>query len=164
MWKLYKMVYIYIPNHFDIDEWFPPEVEDLLEPDDQFGESLLWLQINPLVTMTADRLRERYGPAIMNTWKFAPKIQRMYGGIHKYRGWRPRNCATGAKLSQHKMGCAADIAFADVSAEKVREDLLNDPFDPTFEFITAIETGISWFHFSCQPHDKANRGVLRFTP
>lgn len=147
----------YVPDHFKPHEVFPPEMDDL------FDKSHLWTYINPMVLITMDRLRERYGTAIMNTWGLSQESQKRYG-IHYFRGWRTRDCDIGAQLSQHKMGCAADMAFVHVSAEKIREDILTQPYDTTFDLITCIEMEVSWLHFDVRPWDKANKGILKVYP
>jgi hypothetical protein len=156
-WEAVRDFQVYVPKYFKVEEFFPQSLEHLLDDD------LIWLYIDSRVLVTADRLREKYGTAIMNTWAFSTRMRETYG-THQFRGWRPRNCEVGAELSQHKLGCAADMGFVHVSAEKVRQDLLSNPFHPVFRYITAVEMNTSWFHFSVQPHDKANNGVLQFYP
>lgn len=155
---------VYVPEHFELWEVFPPTMKPLFESgSDVHGANLTWLYMDPRVLVTMDRLRERYGTALMNTWGLKESVRKVYG-IHQWRGYRPRDCEIGAKLSYHKFGEAADMVFTKVSAQRVREDFSNDPFDFAFEFITAIELYVGWFHFSCQPHDKVNNGILTFNP
>ena len=154
---------VYVPEHFALYEFFPPDLKPLFDIGDVHNANIVWLYMDPRVTVTADRLRKRYGTAIMNTWGLSEKSRELYG-THQWRGWRPRNCPVGAELSQHKMGTAADMAFVHVSAEAIREDILNDPFNETFEYITAIEMSVSWLHFDVRPWDKANNGIQQFYP
>jgi hypothetical protein len=53
----------------------------------------------------------------------------------------------GTEYSQHRFGRAADCIFADVTAEQVRQDVLDNPDDEDFKYITSIELGVDWFHF-----------------
>jgi hypothetical protein len=151
---------IYVPEHFSCFEVFPPELIAIYGKEDL---KRIWFFMNPLVLITIDRLRGRYGPALMNTYNFKDEILLKYG-VHHYRGWRSKDCHVGAKYSQHKMGNAADIVFVNVNAETVRADILNRPYDRVFENITCIEMGVSWLHFDVRPHDKANKGILKIYP
>jgi len=148
---------VYVPEYFKVVEVFPPEMEPF------FHENLVWLYIDSRVLVTMDRLRSRYGPAIMNTWGLSEATREKFG-THQWRGWRPRNCPVGAELSYHKIGSAVDMVFTDVSAETVRRELLENPFDETFQFVTSIEMTTNWFHFAVCPHDKVNNGVEKFYP
>lgn len=94
------------------------------------------------ILKTGDRLRERYGTAIINDWHWS--------GDYDSRGFRLPNDPDGARLSAHKRGQALDIIFNKVRAQKVRQDILDNPGDPDFEYITLLETNISWLHISCE--------------
>lgn len=159
MWEKINGLFVYVPEHFGIYEVFEPSMFDIFGPDD-IG---IWLYVDQRVKITIDRLRERYGRAYMNTWAFNKKTQAVFG-THRYRGWRSARCPVGAKYSQHKMGCAGDMVFVDVSAENIREDILAQPYDKTFEYITCIEMEVDWLHFDVRPHDKANKGILQIFP
>lgn len=154
MWEMVQGIWLYTPIHFILEEVFPP---DLLH-----GKET-WAIMNPYVLTTMDRLRERYGMALMNTYGLSNRTQSIFG-THYFRGWRSPYCRVGARLSQHKMGSAADMAFADVSAESIREDILAQPYDKAFEHITCIEMEVNWLHFDVRPHDKANKGILQIFP
>ena len=144
----------YEPKYFAVHEVFPPEMVDMED---------VWLYLDPRVGITIDRLREKYETAFMNTYGLSERIQQAYG-THYFRGWRARNCSVGASLSQHKMGCAGDMVFAYVPAESIRADILAQPYDTTFEYITCIETEVSWLHFDVRPRDKENKGILIVSP
>jgi len=154
-------IWTYIPEFFSLEEFFPPEQEHL------FGVVLgdvpvIWMGIDDRVKWTADQLRMIYGTAIMNTWH-SVRMQSRYG-FHRYRGWRSRDCSVGAQFSQHKMGCAADIVFTGVEADAVRSDILANPHQEEFQFITFLEMNVSWLHFDCRPHDKLNAGIIQYAP
>lgn len=155
MWYMYNRIEIYVPDHFKAEEVFPP---DMISED-----MTIWCYMNPLVTMTMDRLREKYGVAFMNTYGLSKRLQKAYG-THYFRGWRTKNCKVGSLLSQHKMGCAGDMVFASTSAESIRADILAQPYDTAFEFITCIEMEVGWLHFDVRPWDKVNKGILKVLP
>lgn len=154
-------VWTYIPEYFTLEEWFPMETGELF--DVMLGDvPVLWMGIDDRVKWTADKLREIYGTAIMNTWHSSRMFNKY--GYHMYRGWRPKGCTVGAKYSQHKFGCAADIVFTGVDVDTVRSDILANPFQEEFQFITFLEMNVSWLHFDCRPHDKLNQGVIQYAP
>jgi len=154
-------IWSYVPEYFSLAEFFPPDQEHLF--DSYFGDvQVLWLSIDDRVKWTADKLRELYGVAIMNTWHSENMTARY--GYHRFRGWREKSCAMGAKYSQHKFGCAADIVFTGVDADAVRRDILANPFQAEFEFITFLEMEVSWLHFDCRPHDKLRNGIIQYVP
>lgn len=156
MWEKINGLFIYGPKYFKPEEVFPPGLVAMYGKEDL----KIWLFMNPRVTVTIDRLRERYGPAYMNTYIFGQSTRLKYG-THSLRGWREKNCLVGAKYSQHKMGNAGDMVFVDVNAESIRADILAEPYDSAFEYITCIEMGVNWLHFDMRPHDKANKGILK---
>lgn len=118
-------------------------------------EEYIFWQFNPLVLMTADLLRERYGSITVNNW--------MSGGPWSQRGLRS-NDSTGAVFGPHKRGAALDCNFKNATAEEVRKDMEKfGCFKPgfksaftkdsaCFQHIGRVEdtlkgAQISWFHF-----------------
>jgi len=126
---------MYKPEHFKTQEWVPPGIYKLR------GEKSLEV-LNPLILITADRLRKRYGPITINNW--------LWGGARKYSGFRPKHCSEGASLSQHRLGNALDGLVQRVSAEEVRQDILGNPDLEEFEYITSLEMGVNWLHVDCR--------------
>lgn len=110
----------------------------------------LW-QFNPHVLMTADMLREKFGPITINNWVF--------GGNAQNRGLRDADTTVGAPMSPHLRGAALDLIFHKVSAEEVRSHMRkcgcfsagfkrDVPKDAEcFRYIGRVEVDISWFHF-----------------
>lgn len=159
MWMVSYGISVFVPNNFSLVEVFPPEMWKCFEKDDP----RVWLYMNTLTLITIDRLRKRYGPAFMNTYGLSERVQQAYG-THYYRGWRDKHSPIGANLSQHKMGRAGDMVFASVNAELIRRDILAQPYDTTFEYITSIEMEVGWLHFDVRPYDKVNKGILKIFP
>ena len=131
-------MYIYQCKHFKIWELVPPNMlTDIVEDMDK-----LWTLFDMNALKSIDALRERYGPAIINTHHL--------GGVLKYRGWRPFDCPRGAKFSQHKRGAAFDLTFLNISAKKVRQDIKSmSRGDRTVNglfWIRRIENNVSWLH------------------
>lgn len=126
----------------------------------------LWSVFDDRLLITRDRLRARYGVAIMNTWH-SEKMMEAYG-LHQWRGYRDSSSPYVEKngtnpfgnISQHRFGRADDIVFLEVSAADVRSDILADPFHPDFEYITCIEDGVTWLHYDVRSQDKIKNGIL----
>jgi hypothetical protein len=138
---------IYIPKYFKIEEILP---QDLCDPQD----ANQWFMFDNRILMTADKLRERYGQMICNTWS--------WNGDHQYRGFRGLACSVGSTLSQHKFGRALDLIPTEVTVDEVRNEIIANPFKEEFKFITAIESGVHWLHIDCRNYDKARNGLLIF--
>lgn len=147
---------IYKPRRFQLYEWLPRDFYDQYYP--IYSENLWDILFSYQIRYTADRLRQRYGPMIMNDW-----FWRNENG-HQYRGYRPLDCKIGAKLSQHKMGNALDAKFRYKKVEDIRVDILNDPNHMDFKYITCVERDISWLHVDCRKWDKTLNGIKIIYP
>jgi len=93
------------------------------------------------ILITADRLRERYGPMLCNTYVF--------GGNHQFRGWRPWKCSVGATYSQHKFGRAIDLEPVQVTVNEIHADMRRRGREiPAFEYVGRVEDapGMTWLH------------------
>jgi len=157
---------MYVPKHFRLEEFLPER--EFRRWGHQYG-ARLWELIDSRVVRTAEMLRERYGPAYLNTW-WSPNLIDAYGR-HEFRGWRPYDCKVGSELSQHKWGRAADMVFRDVFAEEIRrsllqggEDPIGDSGAPWFRFITCVEEGVSWLHFDVRNWNREANGIKVVRP
>ena len=147
-------MYIYRCKHFKIWELVPPNMlTDIVEDMDK-----LWLLFDMNALKSIDALRERYGPAIINTHHL--------GGVLKYRGWRPFDCEEGAEFSPHKRGAGFDLTFLNISAKKVRQDLKlmghNTLIYYGLQHIRRIENNVSWLHIDTGHSDQ--EGIKFFNP
>ncbi len=140
---------MYIPKYFKIQEVVSPYVYNTVTNKDQ-----LWWLFDDRLLKTADMLRDKYGPIIINNWA---------QGL-KYSGFREESSTIGAKMSQHKHGRAFDLHPTKVTAEKMREDLLADPWAEEFQYITCIEINVSWFHMDVRNWNKKQDGVFIVKP
>jgi len=130
---------MYIPEHFKLYELIPQNTYERFG-----GDPILWLLFDPGILRAADLIRRRYGKMIVNTWR--------WDGKHEYRGFRPWDCAVGAKLSQHKFGRALDSVPTAATPKEVRADILAGNAPEIAQLITGLEMDISWLHF-----DRGNR-------
>lgn len=136
---------MYKCKHFIIEELVSPQAYK------DRGEKA-WQLLDDRLLMTLDLLRERYGKMTVNNWK--------WGGNREWSGLRTADSPYFSKYSQHSFGKAADIIFNDITAEEVRQDILDNPDDPTFKFINSIELGVSWVHLDCRNCDR----IFAFNP
>jgi hypothetical protein len=144
---------MYKPQHFAGHELFDQNYyHEILS--DLGGRT--FILYDDRVLITADRLRKRFGPIVVNDWK--------WGGGFNFRGFRPPGCTVGAAYSQHRFGRALDMDPQSITAEEIRADIIAKPNEATYEYITAIETDISWLHYDVRNHNKNELGLLVFKP
>lgn len=150
-----KPLVSYIPRYFRLQELVPRIIYE-----DYTHRNLihrLWWKFNPRGLWTIDRLRDKYGPMICNTWHD--------GGAHQYRGYRPPDCPVGSSDSDHKVwGNAFDLVPVNEEVERIRQDILDNPWVEDFAYITVLELDIPWLHVAFRNWDKGLKGILTFTP
>lgn len=139
---------MYVPKYFELHEFLPPSIYD--------QNKNLWFLFDERILKTADRLRELYGPLVINDW--------FWGGKYKESGLREFKTETGSKLSQHKFGRALDIKPIRFSASQLRDDILKNSNIKAFEYITCIEMDTPWLHVDCRNWDKAHNGIFKVYP
>lgn len=140
-------------RHFAIEELTPPGFQNWSLLDDRILETLDEIH---------DRLSEKYEHLAMevNTWK--------KGGKFKYRGWRPKDCATGSQNSFHKRGMAADFdayhlvggVKTRIDPDEVRAHIVDLKLrQGSLEHLGGLETGVNWVHVDSRPYP----GLLQFS-
>lgn len=123
---------MYTCKHFAIQELVPPKVYE--ERKDK-----AWQLLDERLLITLDRLRKRYGPMTVNNWH--------WGKDREWSGLRTPDSPYYSRYSQHSFGRAADCLFSNTTTEAVRQDILDNPDDPDFEFIGSVELDVGWLHF-----------------
>jgi hypothetical protein len=122
-------------KHFIIQELVPKEIYDYLGADKSS-----WL-IDPRLWALIDFFRDYFGVAVtINDWHT--------GGKFNESGFRLNNSKTGAALSQHKFGRAADLKFdTHTDYEEIRKIVIAN-WDKFKEAgLTTIEAGTpTWLH------------------
>ena len=94
-----------ISEHFVIQEFVPKEIYN------DFKNNSTWF-INPNIVVVCEWLRVTLNkPITINNWHT--------GGNYNLSGYRTPTESTGAKLSQHKRGDAADIKVSGMSPKEV---------------------------------------------
>lgn len=132
----------YKPKYFQLCELVPRWQYENVE------HYKLWMCWRPEILWTADRLRETYGPVIINDYSF--------GGHWQYCGWRPQVPPPGekwAEWTQHAWWNALDMHFRNVTAEEVRQDIKANKWPVVFQHIRCIEDGVSWLHIDGRNYD-----------
>ena len=125
-----------VSEHFDIREFVPKEIWDL------FGESSIWFIDQRLVLFCEWLHNFCNAPVTINTW--------FIEGNYNESGFRDPLTPTGAKLSQHKYGRAADIKVFGYTPDKLRQ-IVRDHWDEVKGWITTIEKDTpSWLHADCR--------------
>lgn len=161
---------MFIPRKLELYEVLPKDFyNDMMVKLGPKGIKKLWLMFDYNLLVSYDYLRQKYGTAILNTWK--------WGGANQLRGWRPfdafntvcNNCGhnygmiellscvecgstdldkkhIGSLVSQHLFGRAFDIVFKRYSAEEVRRDILQNQHSEEYKRISCVEMDVSWLH------------------
>ncbi len=135
---------MYIPKHFDVREFVPPSVYDA-------RGNKAWELIDERILITADQLREAFGPTIINTWH-SVKLKSAYKE-RKWSGLRTIDyygtfTAFDNNFSQHKYGRAIDCLFLKYDANTVRQVIIEESHE--FPYINAMELDTSWLHVDCR--------------
>lgn len=121
---------MYIPKYFRIEELVSRPVFK------EYGKQAFQF-FDDRALKTLDRLREKFGKALVNDW--------FWGGKNDSRGFRLPDDPDGTYLSAHKRGQAFDVVFPEKPADLVREYILKNPDE--FPYINAIEANVGWLHF-----------------
>lgn len=144
---------MYRPRFFETREFVPKHVYNVR------GEKAIQL-MDDRILLTADNLRARYGPAVINTWFFWNKNSPAWIGkdSRNWSGLRTKQSPYGGLFSQHRYGRALDMLFRDITAEEIRADILADP--DLFPLINSLELDVSWLHVDCRNCDR----IMTYSP
>ncbi len=119
-------------EHFKIYELVPPQVYK------DRGQKA-WELFDPKLLTAIDMLRETFGSATVNDWK--------WGGNFKWSGLRTNQCRIGAKYSQHRFGRAADMKFKNITPAEIRKAIRSDLIGFKEMGVTCIENKTkTWLH------------------
>lgn len=132
----------YTCEHFIIQELVPPSIYK------KRGEAA-WELLDDRALMMLDKLRKKFGPAVVNTWH-SKTLTAAYGKRTE-SGLRVPGMKHYSNTSQHSYGRAFDVLFKNYTAEQVREYIQANPGE--FPYITSIELGVNWLHFDCRNCD-----------
>ena len=126
-------------KHFTIKELVPPEVLN------ELGPIKCWELFDDKALIVLDWFREQIGRQItVNDWS--------WGGQYKYRGYRPKNCKTGAKNSQHKEGAAFDFSVKGWTDEQTEQWIIEHEKELPFRIRIEDNDDVSKVHFDTKSH------------
>jgi hypothetical protein len=119
-------------EYFAIHELVPPKTYEAR------GEKA-WQLIDPKLIYLIDALREEFGQATINNYK--------YGGNRQWSGLRTSDSPYYSAYSQHSFGRAADILFKDHTADEVRKAMVENP-DKWLAICPSVtlEDQVTWVH------------------
>ncbi len=105
---------------------------------EKYGESA-WMFFNPVALKTLDGIRDYFNkPITVNNWAS--------GGNMDSRGLRSPNDNTGSKWGFHPKGNAFDFSVQGMTADEVREIIIEHQNEEPFCDITRMEINITWVH------------------
>lgn len=123
---------------------------------EEMGENA-WDLFTPEILISLDNLREFWQrPITVNNW--------MAGGQFQFRGYRPSWYQPGVTPgSEHRKGNAFDCDVTGISANMVRQMILDHKDDPLLSGITRMEGNVTWVHFDCGKVPKGKNRIYIFT-
>ena len=122
---------MYTCKHFKIEELVSKAVFR------RYGQNAWWF-FDPRILMVEDRLRGRFGPAVVNDW--------LWGGKFQHRGLRtPIDIeAPAGDFSFHRLGMALDSHYLKRSVQEVRKYIIDNPDE--YPEIKGLELDVNWLH------------------
>lgn len=134
---------MYQCKHFAIHELVPPEVY-------KSRGNKAWELLDERLLETIDKLRDWGGSITINNYN--------WGGKRKWSGLRTPESPYYSPTSQHSLGKAADLVFAEKTPEEVREHILSNR--SLYPYITGLELGTpTWTHIDVRNYN----GLKTFT-
>lgn len=129
------------PENFSVQELVPEPVYN------KFGDSALRF-INPLLAVTIQQLRNKFGRILINSYN----RDRQQSGLRtadfyiREYNYAPSRAAMAISdsFSMHKFGSAADCIPLDTPLETVIEYIKQNPDD--FPFLHFVEVDVNWLH------------------
>lgn len=144
------MTYMYVPKYFSIEEFIPVDVYI-----NHLDKS--WEFMDERLLVVADKLRERFGKATINDWK--------WGGDYYESGLRVPNMAYYKPHSQHSFGRAIDIKFSNYEPPEVIQDIVTQSKsdkDYYLGLVGGVELGTAtWVHVDVRC--RRTEGILVFS-
>lgn len=121
-------------------------------------------QVDPKIVRICDLVREKTGLAtVINNWHYAKRGEHVY----KSSGFRAVWDSTGAQLSQHRAGRAADIKVAGLTPAQVLAIVMQNQAEFAAAGLTRIENiefTKTWLHLDCAPGVDVSSGFLIVDP
>ena len=138
---------MYIPKHFKAAELVPTTLYKKYAS--RGDEWILRILFDERLLRIIDIIRSEYGPMTINDWS--------WGGKNQWRGYRTGTVSIGATLSQHRFGRAVDMIPKNITADEIREDIIDDQMGQAYQHIGGLEMNISWLHIDTRGRDSKNK-------
>jgi len=139
-----------ISPNFVIQEFVYPELFAAM------GQKSIWY-IDPKIVNICEFIRVKTGKAVtVNNWHT--------GGQYKESGLRRFNTTTGARMSLHKFGKAADIKVKGMTPPEVFEFIKSNWIELRNLGLTTVEDVTftrSWSHLDCRNTGKSELLIVR---
>lgn len=133
-------------------------IRELVCPEylDAYPEGVLWSRFSPDRLRVLDRIREDFGPVVING--------RFGGQVFTESGARAHGTDTGAPLSMHKLWAAFDLKFTETTPLAVQGAILSDParYAPVTRMEDARITA-TWLHIDFG-NPALDGGIYLFRP
>ena len=121
-----------------------------------FGNTA-WQLFTPESLEMLDNFREFIGvPVTVNNWHI--------GGQFSMRGYRPSWTDVGAINSPHKKGRAFDCDVEGMTAEEVRQKILENQDNPLLNRIMRVEGLVNWVHMDTNNPPEGKKRIYIFKP
>ena len=105
-----------------------------------------WGLLTPDLLHSLDGLRDFLGcPVSINNW-----WNNTSSYARQYCGYRPHDCPTGAKFSEHKKGNAADCHIKGADYDDLRLHIMASKDDERLAKIMRMEVDVNWLHIDCK--------------
>ena len=136
-----------LTKNFSLEEFVPKKYIDW------YGTTVSMGFIDKRIVQVVQFFRNRYNKPIV--------INGEFGGLtFTESGVRSFNTQTGAMMSQHKFGRAADMKWIGMDADEVRADIINNYEKFVSKGLTTVEKNTdTWIHVDCR-YTKDN--LIRF--
>lgn len=123
-------------KYFKLPELFPKELYTYLK--DLVSAEVMWRMLNPKLTVSIDRLKEKFpeGSISINNYE--------WDGDREWSGLRTKGSPWYSPTSQHSEFNAVDCVFSAYSTDEVREYILANQDE--FPEVTRIEGKVGWLH------------------
>lgn len=129
-----------VSQNFTLQEFVPEIVHK------QFGDKAIQF-VDPKIIQVVETLRQFIGkPVTVNNWNS--------GGQYQESGFRHPYTDTGAKLSQHKFGRAADVKVEGMTSKQVYDFVIVNKLKLMAAGLTTVENIAatpSWVHLDVRP-------------
>ncbi len=148
-----------VSTNFIIEEFVTPELYKTImkttNPKEEF-----YKYVDKRIVDIVQFVRTKSGKVVViNNWH--------KGGTYSLRGWRPKNCKIGAKLSMHKTGKAVDFDIVGMTDDEVKEFVMKyqkELYDLGARRMESEDFADTWCHLDLKPVKGYLNKIYTFNP